>query len=230
MKKMVLKNSNENIELDIENKVQRFSPEEIVKSFPRFDKIKFSFPEKIEYMNFETVEVDRDHLFIMPEIKIIDKTVIDAKTGRRTIFESKDPKIACKTKLNLDFQDTVILLSMRDSFSFISEILFEINHGLTKRESDDVLSEILMRIMEETGWTHSQSLFSILIRDVIAPTVILSSNNDSLHETVRFFYTQKGSCRWALVPYHSPSLEFGEFITPDHEDFPDKDLDGFEDI
>lgn len=227
---MSLKNSSKDVELDIENRAQGFSPEEIIRLFPRFDKVSFSFPEKIEYMNFEYVEVDKDHLFIMPEIKIIDKTIIDSKTGRKTIFESTDPKIACKTKLNLDFQNTVVLLSMRDSFSFVSEILFQVNHGLTKRDSDGVLSEIIMLIMAETCWTHSQCLFSILIRDVITPTIILSSNNDSLHETIRFFYTQKGSCRWALVPYHSPSLEFGEFITPDHEDFPDKDLDGFEDI
>jgi len=230
MKRMALRHSSDEIDFDFEDKAKSFSPEEIINLFPRFDKEVFSFPEKIEYMDFEKVEVGTENLFIMPEIKIVDKTVVNSKTGEETSYESNDPKIACKSKLSLDLQNTVVLLGMRDSFSFISEILFQINHGLTKRDSDRVLSVILIKIMEETGWTHSQSLFSILIRDVITPTIILASTNDSLHDTVRFFYTEKGSCRWALVPYHSPSLTFGEFITPGHEDFPDKDLSNFEDI
>ena len=199
----------------------RAEPEDVIAQYPLFPERNFKYPKHIVNMDLEIVEVDDDEMFD-PQKKTIDRTYVDRETGEKIVKYTDEPIIAVTGVRRLDEQDTMVMLTMRDSFSFLSELLFQIPHGWTEEESDEVLTQVVARIMKKSGWTYEETLMSLLIRDFLEPMIVQVNNQrpEALDETIRLFVSKEGRCRWAIVPYHSPSLTLGDLITPDHEDFP----------
>jgi hypothetical protein len=196
-------------------------PNSVVKDYPIFPEREFKFPSHIVHMDLEVTEIENEEMFDSPR-KTVDRTYINKETGKKIVKYSEDPMIAIKGVRRLDEQETMVMLTMRDSFSFLSELLFEIPNSWTKEESEEVLTAIISRIMKKSGWTYEEALISLLIRDFLEPLILQVNKQqpEALDETVRLFVSKEGVPRWAMVPYHSPSLELGSCITPNDDDFP----------
>lgn len=195
---------------------------QIVQNYPGFPAKAFSFPSFLGHLELEAIEVDSEKTFRIPEEKMVDKTLTNIRTGEQKIFFSDDPTIATTINRKIDRFSAMLILHMRDCFSFISEVNFETKLGLQKEIAEEVLKKIVGRIMSETGWTFEQVLLSILVRDVLVPFFVDPSahNFNDIQNTLRFYYTVGDSCRWAAIPYHSPSIDIGELVCPDDSNFP----------
>ncbi len=201
---------------------------DVIRNYPGFIKKPFEFPERLGHMDLEVIEVEGDDMFRLPNLKMHDKTVVDKKTGEKKSFLSNDPAIATTFNRRLDDHNGTMLIGMRDCFSFIREIKFEMDFGLPKKIAEEALTQVIGRIMKETDWTFEQVLLALLMRDILMPTVIQSSaqSGESLHDTIRLYHTAGNSCRWAVIPYHSPSLDIGELMLPGDENFPNEQFGG----
>mgnify|MGYP005846412017 CR=1 FL=1 len=219
-----------NYEKDDYNKLEKSSIEKLnklIKIYPGFKQEPFSFPKRLGHMDLEIVKVKDDDMFrLSNNFKTNENIVIDSKTGEKKSFITKDPAIATSFNRKLDNHNATMLIGMRDCFSFIRELKFEMDMGFPKEQAEEALTCIVGRIMKETGWSFEQVLLAILMRDVILPTVVSSSARsfENMHDTIRLYYSSGESCRWAIVPYHSPSLDIGKLVFPGDKDFPNEEF------
>jgi hypothetical protein len=200
---------------------QDVDPQKVISSFPSFSTSEFSLPDRIENMNLEIEKVESKDMFQVAN-RPPDQTYYNKTTGEKIVKKSDAPIIAVKGTCSLDDKEMMAMLTMRDSFSFLSEFLFEVPYSWSKEQSEEVFSGIVSRIMKKTNWSYEEVLVSILIRDFIRPMVIQSNKQkpEALDETVRLYLSSNGKHRWAMMPYHSPSISLGNPITPEDEDFP----------
>lgn len=200
--------------------------EKIIESYKGFDPVPFSFPSHIGHMDIEVIEVESKDL-IKINTKIEDRTIVNSKTGEKKVIFMDGPAIVTILNRRLDDINSTMIIGMRECFSFIREVKFQFGMNLPEELAEEVLSGIVVRIMKETNWTFEQVLLSILMRDIIGPTIIepLSKSNDSLQDTIRLYYTSGNVCRWAIIPYHSPSVVIGDLIGPGDDGFPEDQID-----
>lgn len=202
--------------------------ERIIQSYEGFDPVPFSFPCYLGHMELEVIKVHPDDLFKLTNTRMEDRVIINARTGEKKVIFSDGPTIATTTKTMLDGIDSTMLIGMRECFPFIREIKFEFGVGLPSDVAEEVLTGIIGRIMKETGWTFEEVLLSILMRDILKSVVVdaISKDGKSIQDTMRLYYTSENICRWAVVSYHSPSLNFGKLIVPGDEGFPEDKIGG----
>jgi len=148
------------------------------------------------YLTVEVIRIPFDQLSSMPNA-------------------TSDPVIAVEGEKNLNKVPGIILLSMKDAFSSVSEFLFQSPLKWSKKKSDETLTKIIKKVQSQTDWTWNEALFAIFVRDFIYPGIEkgLAVTPSGLEDTLRLYITIGDDLRFASFPYHSPSLVLGEVIS-----------------
>lgn len=194
--------------------------DDIVANFPGFENKPFSYPDKIMHMDFEVVEID-------PGKDLITDKAYQVKPSNFGIkgygSDQSLPTIGLSIQTALEDEQNFLLVGLKGCFDFIRDNIFVNLFSLTQAQSNQVLDSIVIKCQEKTGWTYSQVLVQILIRDVLSPTVqILGATPGNMDDTIRLYVAMEDyDCQWTHIPYHQASVTSMSMAKPGDDGFPD---------